>query len=68
MFFKFCSRCNTESYSAIIPEKWLCPNCGRDLTDRPLYEEDNDERIYKTSQGYTHKVEKGCEDGICPVR
>lgn len=68
MFFKFCSSCNNTSYTEIIPEEWNCPYCGRNLSDRPLYEEDNDEIIYNTSQGFKHEVEKGCEDGVCPVK
>ncbi|MFZ7120721.1 MAG: hypothetical protein ACOWWH_07200 [Eubacteriaceae bacterium] len=29
---KICPYCKSKSYSSDVLSKWICPNCGRDLT------------------------------------
>ncbi|MFO7318413.1 MAG: hypothetical protein LOD85_09455 [Clostridia bacterium] len=36
MVRKKCSRCENISYSLSAKGRWICPQCGEDLTDAPL--------------------------------
>lgn len=35
MFKKKCRRCNKVSYSLSAKGRWICPQCGADLTGAP---------------------------------
>lgn len=34
---KYCGKCNDFSYSARTEGQWVCPTCGKDLTDKRAY-------------------------------
>lgn len=36
MVRKKCSRCDNVSYSLSAKGRWICPQCGEDLTSAPL--------------------------------
>lgn len=36
MLRKRCSRCRKLSYSLSAKGRWICPDCGEDLTDVPV--------------------------------
>jgi len=36
MVRKKCSRCESVSYSLSAKGRWICPQCGEDLTGAPL--------------------------------
>ena len=36
MVRKRCGRCHNVSYSLSAKGRWICPQCGEDLTEAPL--------------------------------
>lgn len=37
-YIKLCSKCGKRSISA-SKNKWICPHCGADLTEEPVFRE-----------------------------
>jgi ribosomal protein L37AE/L43A len=37
MYKKICNRCTRNSFSSSESGEWICPSCGNDLTQLPLY-------------------------------
>ena len=37
MYKKVCTRCTRNSYSSSELDEWICPSCGKDLTDDSFY-------------------------------
>ncbi|OIU67712.1 hypothetical protein BHE18_12860 [Rossellomorea aquimaris] len=38
MYKKICTRCTRASFSSSETGHWLCPSCGKDLSDHPFYD------------------------------
>lgn len=38
MFLRRCDKCGNSSYSSSEKGEWLCPICGKDLSEHSLYD------------------------------
>lgn len=50
MFHKHCPHCQRTSYSATDHGQWLCPYCGKDITNETLYPVDKRQVTAKDSR------------------
>jgi|GEM_PF-1139212 len=47
-YIKLCPECDSRSISA-SKEEWICPHCGSDLSDEPIFREiENEKNIWGT--------------------
>jgi ribosomal protein L37AE/L43A len=37
MYKKVCNRCTRSSFSSTEIGDWICPSCGQNITEAPLY-------------------------------
>lgn len=56
MYRKNCNQCNESSYSCSEYGDWICPVCGNDLTDEPLYDPFSFERVFIPERNVEKKI------------
>lgn len=60
MYRKNCDKCNKSSFSSSEFEDWICPICGKDLTEYPFFDAITSEQIHvkvkKPQQTSVYKI------------